>query len=336
MATRTALVTGVTGLIGSHIAERLVHDGWRVRGLIRDPAAASGLAAMGIEPVTGDVLDAPSLARAAAGSDVLFHNAAAITPRGGWEVFRRLNVDGTANAVAAAEQSGARLLQLSSVAVYGDSGRYRDGLEKTHEDLPLGPLPDSAFYARSKRESEALVMGAHAAGRIWAAAVRPCVVYGPRDRQFVPRVAALLRRGFAPLVGGGESILPVVHAANVADGVVRAATSDHAAGRAYNLANDFPITVRDFFRLGARGLGRDVRFVSVPTPLARALFAVGRRAATLFTGGRLSAVSAASIGFLTRDNPFTSERAYRELGWSPAVRPDQGVRDAFRWHAAHG
>ena len=66
--------------------------------------------------------------------------------------------------------------------------------------------------------SEALVLEAHAAGRIWATAVRPDVIYGKRDRQFVPRIAGLLQRGFAPLIGGGRTTLPIVHAANVADG----------------------------------------------------------------------------------------------------------------------
>src|SRR5690348_6280357 len=182
--------------------------------------------------------------RAAAGCDAMFHNAAAISPRGGSESFRRLNLDGTANAVAVAEASGARLVQLSSVAVYGPRGRYRRDGGKTDESTPLGPLPERAYYARSKRESEQLVMEAHAAGRIWATALRPTVIYGRRDRQFVPRIARLLRRGIAPLVGGGRSTLSLVNAVNVADGVVRAAAIDAAGGRAYNLTNDFEVTVR--------------------------------------------------------------------------------------------
>ena len=93
------------------------------------------------------------------------------------------------------------------------------------------------------------MLDAHAEGKLWATAVRPDVVYGERDRQFVRRIARLLRFGFARVVGGGRSTLAVVHAANVADGLVRAATHDAAGGRAYNLANDFDVTVAEFFRL---------------------------------------------------------------------------------------
>ncbi|HEX3865997.1 MAG TPA: NAD-dependent epimerase/dehydratase family protein, partial [Gemmatimonadaceae bacterium] len=256
---RSALVTGATGLVGSHLVEQLVRDGWSVRALAREPSA--DVAALGAEVVLGDVLDAAAFSRAAIGRDTIFHTVAAITSRGRWETFHRLNVTGTENAIAAAERAGARLLQLSSVAVYGDA-RYRtavDGtpsLAKTDEDTPLAPLPEGAYYARSKRDSEALVMTAHAAGRIWATAVRPSVIYGRRDRQFVPRIARLLRAGIGPVIGGGRSILAIVHAANVADGALRAAMNDGAGGRAYNLTNDYDVTVRDFFRLAGRGLGK--------------------------------------------------------------------------------
>ena len=330
-----ALVTGATGLVGSHLVERLAADGWQVRALVRDPGRAAWLAAAGAALAPGDVLDEESLARAAAGCDAIFHTAAAVTPQGGWEAFRRPNIDGTRNAIAAAERSGARLLHLSSVAVYGQQGRFRTDGRKTDEATPLGPLRSGAHYARSKRESEALVMEAHRAGRIWATAVRPCVIYGPRDRQFVPRIARVLRFGLAPVLGGGRTTLPIVHAANVADAAVRAVGADIAGGRAYNAANDFAVTVREFFTLAGEGLGRRMHLVPVPALAAKIAVQLGLRVASLLSGGRLNVVAGSSLDFLTRDNPFTSERARHELGWSPPVPPEAGIPEAFRWWRAH-
>ena len=178
-------------------------------------------------------------------------------------------------------------------------------------------------------------MEAHATGRLWATAVRPSVIYGTHDRQFVPRLARLLKRGFVPLVGGGRSTLSVVHAANVADGMVRAAMTDGAGGRAFNLADDHEITVREFFRLGSAGLGVRMRAVPVPYVVARAGLGLFQLLAPLLFGARFNAVGAASLDFISRDNPFTSERARRELGWDPPVRHEDGVPEAFRWWAAH-
>ncbi|HEU5185305.1 MAG TPA: NAD-dependent epimerase/dehydratase family protein [Gemmatimonadaceae bacterium] len=331
---RRALVTGATGLVGSHIVERLHADGWEVRALVRDRDRASWLGPLGAEPVAGDVLDASGFARAAASCDAIFHCAAAILPeRAEWEAYRATNVDGTRNAIAAARASGARLLQLSSVSVYGGASRYRD--TPTDESVELPPLPETAYYARSKRESEALVLEAHRRGEIWGCAVRPDVIYGRRDRQFVPRIGKVIARGFFPLLDGGRSTLAIVHAANVADGAVRAVLTDAAGGRAYNLANDYDVTVRDFVRLAAQGLRRRVRLVPVPMVLAKVVFklvtmiiGVARRGAALSQAG-------GAVAFVSRDNPFSSERARRELGWSPPVRPEVGIPEAFRWWADH-
>jgi len=332
----TALVTGATGLVGSHIVHRLLADGWSVRALVRNPAGAGRALPPGVELRAGDVLDAASFGDAARGAHAVFHTAASIIVPGGWEAYRVTNIEGTRNAIAAASGAGARLLHLSSVAVYGASTRYEAAKRggRTDEDTPLVPLPERAFYARSKRDSEALVLDAHARGEVWATAVRPDVIYGPRDRQFVPRMAKLLRlRLPVPLLRGGRSTFAVVHAANVADGAILAATTDAAGGRAYNLANDHDVTVRRFFELAGEGLGLRPFFVPVPLSLARGGLRAAKAASRALTGGRFNLLSNSAIDFIAEDNPFSSDRAKRELGWSPAVRPETGVPEAFRWWA---
>ena len=324
----TALVTGATGLVGSHVVERLSRDGWRVRALVRDRTRAAWLEQLGVELAIGDTLRPDTLPSAMTGMDVVFHTAAAVTADGGWEAFRRPNVEGTHNVVNATAAARARLVHVSSVAVYGAAARYSSS-GRTSEETPLAPLGRSSYYARSKRESEQLVMQAHADGRLWATAVRPDVVYGARDRQFVPRIAKLLRLGVAPVIGGGRSTLAVVHAANVSDGMVRAALHDGAGGRAYNLANDYDVTVAEFFRLAGEGLGTHLRLLSINATLAQMMMRVISRVAPV----RLRSSLRQSVDFLSRDNPFTSERARHELGWDPPVHPAEGVVEAFRWYA---
>ena len=328
-----ALVTGATGLVGSHIVERLVADGWTVRALARDTSAAAWLGESGAELARGDILDGASLRSAVAGCDTVFHCAALVSARGSWDRFQRANIEGTRAVIDAAAAARARLVHTSSVAVYGGGARYRD--TPTDEDTPLAPLDEHAYYARSKRESEHLVLDAHATGELWATAIRPPMIYGRRDRQLVPRFARVMRTGFFPLFAHGRSTMSLVHASAVADGAVRAARCDRAGGRAYNLANDFPVTVADMVQLGSNGLGRRVRGIHVPLPLARLTFAMLARLAQLARQDAMAVQLPDAVNTFSCDNPFTSERAKRELGWSPTVRPEVGIPDAFAWWKEH-
>ncbi|MHB1312485.1 MAG: NAD-dependent epimerase/dehydratase family protein [Gemmatimonadaceae bacterium] len=327
----TALVTGATGLVGSHLVELLQREGWTVRALVRERARAGWLSARQVELRDGDTRDAAAFTRAAEGAQVIFHCAAAVTPRGGWEAFRAPNIDGTASAVAAAGHAQARLLHLSSVAVYGPEGRYAlahgSGLQELQ---PLQAMPDWAWYARSKRESEALVMQAHRDGRVWATAVRPCVIYGPRDRQFIPRVARLLRQPLAPRIGDGRAVMAIVHARSVAEVAYRAVTSDIGAGRAYNVTNDAPLTVHEFYDAAEAGMGRRARWVPIPGAVAQGALAAAGGLLRLLRVPGSPLINATSLDFLLQDNPFSSERARVELGWTSAVDPHAAVAEAFR------
>jgi len=327
----TALITGATGLVGSHLVELLQREGWTVRALVRDRARAGWLSERQVDLRDGDTRDAAAFARAAEGAQFVFHCAAAVTPRGGWEAFRAPNIDGTANAVAAAEHAQARLLHLSSVAVYGPEGRYAlarsSGLQETQ---PLQPMPDWAWYGRSKRDSESLVMQAHRDGRVWATAVRPCVIYGPRDRQFIPRVARLLRQPLAPRIGDGRAVLAIVHARSVAEVAFRAVTSDAGAGNAFNVTNDSPITVNEFYGAAEVGMGRRARWVPIPGAVAQNALAAAGGVLRLLRVPGSPLINASSLDFLLQDNPFSSERARVELGWTSAVDPRAAVAEAFR------
>lgn len=319
-------------MLGSYVVQCLTSAGCGVCAVVRDGMRAAWLRPLGAELVQGDIANAHLLRDATAGCDAVFHAAAAIGPEAQWETFRAANVDGTRHVIDACAAHGARLLYVSSTAVYGDSRYARAPLDET---AALPDLPQHDAYGRSKQEAERLVMRAHADGVVRAAIVRPPPMYGERDRQFVPRIAAVLTRGIFPLIGGGTTTLPLVHARNVAEGAILAVTNPRADGRTYNLTCDYRLTVAELVRFAARGLERRVFAPSIPVAAGRVLFralelalvALGRRDVSRHTGGTLD--------MLTKDNPFAEQRARRELNWQPTVTPDAGVADAFRWWKTH-
>jgi 2-alkyl-3-oxoalkanoate reductase len=325
---RRALVTGATGMLGSYVVQELLEDGARVRAFVRDPARARFLARAGVELARGSLGDASSVLAAADGCDVVIHTAAEIGSGGEWETFHRGNVQGTATVIDAVQETGARLVHVSSTAVIG-SARY--GAAPTDESVPLPELPEHDAYGRSKQEAERLVLRANDDGRIRAAVVRPPVMYGRRDRQFVPRVAPVLQRGVFPLIGGGRATLTLVHAGAVAQGAVLAAKADIAVGRVYHLANDFPVDSALLVRCAREGLGVPIAGPWIPHVGGRVGFAVLGLGLRLGGRGDLARHAKGTLDMLTRDNPFSSQRAREELGWAPRVSPERGLTEAFRW-----
>lgn len=326
--TARALVTGATGMLGSYITEHLVARGWEVRALVRERSRAAWLEELGVELHSGSLEDPESLMRAAASRDVVFHAAAAIGAEGDWESYRRGNVEGTRSIVAAASAAGARLVHVSSTAVYG-AARYHE--QPTDEETPVPELPAHDVYGRSKQEAEEVVLDAHRRGALWASIVRPPVMYGVRDRQFTPRVGPVLARGVFPRIHGGSTTLSIVNASHVAEGAILAALADDAGGRTFLLTDDFPVTVTDLVRCAEAGLGRRIFAPSVPMAVGRAGFAALAAALRALGRGALARHAAGTLAMLTRDNPFSSERARRELGWAPAIEPDVGLTRAFRY-----
>lgn len=329
-----ALVTGGTGMLGSHVVERLLAEGVRVRALVREPSRALWLARQEVELVRGDLLDPVSLRTAARGCDEVYHAAAVIGAGDGWETFKRGNVDGTRALVEAAGEAGARMVHVSSTAVFG---RHRFFAHPTDETVPLPELPAEDAYGRSKQEAERVVLEAHEQGTIHGVVVRPPVMYGLRDRQFIPRLGAVLSRGVVPLPAAGRARMTLVHGDAVARGMILAARTPEAGGRVYHLTDDFPVTVREMAEWAAEGLDAPVRLIPVPGPVARVGFGM-LQAGLVATGrGELARHAPGMLSMLTRDNPFSSERARSELGWEPRLHPRDGLPAAVaEWRERQG
>src|SRR5438093_101121 len=205
----SVLVTGASGLVGSHVVEALVARGDAVRALVR-PASRAAVLRLGADAVVGDVTDPAAWRAAARGVRAIVHAAAIVQRRASWEQYVAVNVEATRLAVGAARAERARLVHISSVAVYAGSAAYPATPERRDEDFPFQPIPAPDFYARSKRMAEDVVRDAATQRDLDVAAVRPTVIYGERDRLFTPRVIGAVRLPLMPQIGPGTNRLRTV------------------------------------------------------------------------------------------------------------------------------
>jgi nucleoside-diphosphate-sugar epimerase len=327
------LVTGATGFIGGHLAERLLRAGYRVRCLVRPTSDVGLLAQLDVECVTGDLATASSLARAAAGCRYVLHCAAFVSDWATVPEIRRVNVAGTTNLLdAAVAGSAERFIHFSTTDVYGyPAGR---GIDET---WPVGGFRN--WYAQTKLEAEQTVHRAAQTSGLETVVLRPATVYGPRSREVVGEMAEAIRGGHMLLVGGGRAVAGLTYVENLTDAAVLALRQDAARGETLNVTDGLGVTWRQFVDDLADGLGcRRVRW-SVPYPVAQGLaislehgYRFLRHAARIHTRPLLSRQAVHVLG---RDQDFSNRKARELLGWEPRVDYVTGLSATLEWLKAN-
>jgi len=328
------LVTGATGLLGSHIVEELIRRKLPVRVVVRPGSDASWLAAQDVEIVTGDVTDRGSLERACAGVMCVFHSAAKVGDWGPWAEFQRVTIDGTQNLIDAAEAAGVRrFVHVSSISVYGHVDG--DGLV-LDETAPLGVnLYRWSYYSRAKVAAEHLVWQAHHQGRIRATVIRPSWLYGPRDRATIGRLVRAIREGKARLIGDGQNRLNVTYAGNVAEAAVLASMSDRAIGEAYNCSNDGVLTQAQYLNMIAEALGAPPVTKQVPYRLAHAAALGLECVGHLLRLRNPPMVTRYAVWLMGRRCFFDTTKVREHLNWRPRVSYEEGIPLTVRWYLEH-
>lgn len=323
------LLTGGSGFLGSHIADRLASSGVEVRALVRPTSDVRHLSSLpGVRIVVGRLEDAASLTEAARGARSIVHAAGLVKARHPAD-FERANARGTANLLASARTACPdldRFVHVSSLAAIGPSS---DGRPRP-PDAPPEPLTP---YGRSKLAAERHVR--NASRELPTVVVRPPVIHGPRDRGTLPFYRAV-KLGILPLTGSPQSVLSMVYATDCADACVRALDADVASGSVFDVEDGVPETLETLVGHIEAALGtRAYLRIPIPGPVLHA----AALATEVF--GRLSARPV----MLTRDKArelrapnwvCDGTGARDALGWVPQVTFADGARRAAAWYREAG
>jgi 2-alkyl-3-oxoalkanoate reductase len=326
------LVTGATGLLGSHIVERLVARGDRVRALVRSSSDTRFLRGLDVELVYGDLTDLEACRSAMAGVRIVYHAAAKVGDWGTWAEFQTGCLDATENvARAAAEVSVERFVHISSTSAYGHP---REGGPPVDETAELGqnPWPIWDDYTRSKVECERLLWRAVEKDRLRLSVIRPSWLYGERDRTTVARLVRRLQAGKVPLIGRGDNPLSAIYVGNVADAAILAGDDPGSLGQAYNVTSMGRITQREWLDLFADACG-------APRPSRRLSYNLTFGAALGFEAfGHLTRsrrpplITRYAAWLMGRQLSYSTTKAETKLGWKPALGYKQSIDRTVRWY----
>jgi 2-alkyl-3-oxoalkanoate reductase len=317
------VITGASGLVGSHIAEELFKRGESVRALVRPNSDTSFLKTLPIEIVTADLNNLAATPKALENAGAVYHCAAFVRDWGPWQAFYDGTVGLTRRVVEACRNANAgRFVHVSSISVYGNPPKSAGVIT---EDSPTNQyLWSSDHYGHSKIMAEEVV-------RTYDDHVilRPSWIYGRRDGVSLPRLTEALRSRKVKLIGNGDKIANLVNARDVARGIVLAANSPNARGQVYHLCSRGEITQREFFAILSEQLG-------LPPVKGRVPFGVAWNVARLLefvyrVAGAKSppSVTRRALLLISRPTRFSIDKAERELGWRPEIAIREGLADAF-------
>lgn len=294
----SALITGVAGYIGRRLAAALLERGDTVRGIDRDIAGLRSLVGLGVKAIVADVTDGAILRAALAGVDVIYHLAGSAL--GSRAEIVLANVGGAREVADAC--LGRRDLRAvvfaSSGALYPSSTGWLD------EETP--PAPAFA-YAKAKHEAEQVLLDAHARHGLPVRIARIAAVYGPESPALM---LPLVRRGRFPLIGGGAGVASSIHIDDLIPALIAVAEAGRD-GQIYNLADDEPASVRDFYGRLAE-LAGGPRPPSLPAPLARALVGMANGVARL--RGQPAPLPADLVAMAGVSHRMANRRMRAELG----------------------
>ena len=318
-------------MVGPSVAWALNDAGYRVRTLSRlEPNRA--LFPSDVEVFLGDITDPLTIAPAFESVRVVAHLAGLlhiIAPSESLrDSYRRINVEGTANVIAAAIQTKVeRVVFSSTIAVYGDS--FSKVLD---EDSPANP---ETPYAKTKLEAERIVLDARRSdGLPIGTVLRLAAVYGARLKGNYRRLLLSLAQGRFIPIGNGSNRRTLIYHKDVAAATVIAASHPVAAGKLYNVTDGRLHTLNEIISTICESLGRKPPRMSVPMSAARLAAATLENSARLV--GRAPFVGRETIKKYTEDIAVNGSRIQKELGFVPQFDLQWGWRETVEEMRGHG
>ncbi len=251
---RPVVITGASGLVGTHLCRQLVEGGWKVRAIVRDAEkAAMRLGHLKLEIRVADIRDAESIRGILADSGALVHLAAIAIEKSG-ESYEAINTDSTAILLDAARASQVDRIVYMSQNGADSASRYR--------------------FLKSKGVAENMVTSSNMKWTV----LKPSVIFGPED-EFVNVLARLVRLSplVFPLPGGGVARFQPIAVDDVARAVVKCLEDSTSVRETYSLGGAVPVTLREMTERILVAMHARRKLIGVPVSALRPLIAAAEK-----------------------------------------------------------
>jgi nucleoside-diphosphate-sugar epimerase len=323
----TVLVTGATGFLGAALVTELIRQKQPVRILARDEQRARAQFGDAVTIIVGDINDEEQVQRAVDGSTIIYHLVGRLYhPSTPPELYYRTHVEGTRILLNACKGQSQiqRIVHCSTTGVHGETGKTLAA-----EDAPFAPTNP---YEVTKLEAEILALRAFQERGLPVSVARPGLVYGPGDLHLLGFFSSI-KKGLFRVIDGGKALLHPIYIDDMTAAFLLCAERPEAVGHSYNLAGDHPVTIRQLATAIAHSLDKELPGSSIPLWLAN--LASDVFALTPGMRGEQAPLTRSRVKFLTHSRVYDISRAKNELGFSPGVQLEEGMRRTAAWYRKH-
>ncbi|MCX6746819.1 MAG: NAD(P)-dependent oxidoreductase [Candidatus Pacearchaeota archaeon] len=325
------LITGASGFIGSHLAEELTKRKEKVRVLVRNLNEIGYIHDFSkeirnkIEIVEGDLLDKTSLIKALKGTNKVFHLAAISRPMNiPKQKYFDVNLYGTRNLLEACKkQKIKKIIHVSSMSVFGFS-RDRNSLTENSSKLPV------SYYGESKKQGEELAIDFCKKNKIKLIVVRPPMVFGPRDSQFL-RLFKLIDTGFFPLLKKGQAKLEFCYVKNLVNGILLADKYGKNL-ESYNISDGETYTIKEVFGKIAEAENKKLFPISIPVWSVKASGLIIEKVFLIFK--KKAPFNSGTAEWMSKDNVIDISKAKKKLKYKRLIPLEEGIKETVEWYKA--
>jgi nucleoside-diphosphate-sugar epimerase len=323
----TIVVTGATGFLGSALVTELIRQKQPLRILARDKQKAHAQFGDAVTVIAGDINDEEQVRRAVDGATIIYHLVGRLYhPSTPPELYYRTHVEGTRILLNACKGQSQlqRIVHCSTTGVHGETGRT-----PAAEDAPFAPTNP---YEVTKLEAELLVLRACQEQGLPVSVARPGLVYGPGDLHLLGFFSSI-KKGLFRVIDGGKALLHPIYIDDMTAAFLLCAERPQAIGHSYNLAGDRAVTICELATAIAHSLDKELPGGSIPLWLAN--LASDIFALTPGMRGEHAPLTRSRVKFLTRSRVYDISRAQNELGFSPRVQLEEGMKKTAAWYHKH-
>jgi nucleoside-diphosphate-sugar epimerase len=318
------LVTGGTGFTGKALVKRLLNEGHKVVALdYKEGLKTQELRDWGAEVIIGSVVDKDIVEKAMEGVDIVQHLAAAFrelnVPN---DYYNEVNVGGTKNVLESAfNHKVKKFIYCSTCGVHGNIDNPPGG-----EDAPIQPAD---YYQRTKYEAEPIVNEYYKKG-MKTVILRPAAIYGPGDPERFYMIFKKVAKGSFPMFGSGKTFYHPLYIDNLVDAFLLAMEGDKGIGEAYLIADEEYLAIEEIVKKVGKALNIDVKINHYPViPVV----VVGHIVEKICKPFKIAPpIFPRRVDWYRQNRAFKIDKAKRDLGYSPRIGIDEGLRKTAEWY----